>query len=867
MQFWLDVIKCDTLGQHESVAAWSRTKIAWGNSPCDFRFIFSFPFDLVRRIRCRPALEMDHKSDRNKRLFSETRQKLATYGNRLVVRHVVLSLFFLVLYVLLNRSDILMETQLGFTVWYPATGLALALMLGISPWYAPLVCVADAISGALIYHQPLASWSEAFASPAHAAIYAAAAIVLRGPLRIDLGLNHRRDVVRYVFVALVAAVCSTAIGVGCLVADRTISWGQYWSAAFSWYSGDSIALVGVAPFLLIHVFPWVRRQLLLSPTKSAAKPKRLKRGDAGAKVGAFAEAVGQGASIVLLLWIMFGRTFGPLQLFYLSFVPIIWIAMRHGIKRATIGVLALNFGIVLALRIFPPDPRLLPAIGILMLVVSFTGLIVGSAVSERHRIGKELHEQTSYLNSLIENTPLGVVVLDRGHRVQLCNDAFEKLFLFPREELVGSDLDSLIASPEFSSEAKKITGLVVSGRRVQQTARRVRKDGKLIDVELNAVPLVENGEVRGSFAIYKDISEQIEAQEQARHHADALNQLVAELQLRTTQMALLNEMGDLLQCCADAEEAYVVVAQSVRKLLPAASAGILYVFKSSRNAVEAAAIWGNSRASEPIFAPEMCWALRRGQPHWSHCPTTEIICQHLKNPNGSSYLCVPMVGQGETLGLLLLEFANDTSAQANVGPESLEQSRQRLATTVAGQVALAIASLRLRETLRDQSIRDSLTGLFNRRFMQESLDRELQRARRKKRPLAVVFLDLDHFKQFNDSFGHDAGDTVLRTIAELFRQHFRGDDVICRYGGEEFAIILPESTAKDAAKRANLLRLHARKLRIRHQDQTLDPVTLSMGVAAFPEHGSTPEELLQAADHCLYQSKSEGRDRLTVATP
>ena len=151
--------------------------------------------------------------------------------------------------------------------------------------------------------------------------------------------------------------------------------------------------------------------------------------------------------------------------------------------------------------------------------------------------------------------------------------------------------------------------------------------------------------------------------------------------------------------------------------------------------------------------------------------------------------------------------------------------------------------------------------------MQESLDRELQRARRKKRPLAVVFIDLDHFKRFNDSFGHDAGDTVLRRIAEVFRQHFRGDDVICRYGGEEFAIILPEATAKDAAKRANLLRLQAKKLRFRHQDQTLDPVTLSIGVAAFPEHGSTPEELLQAADQCLYQSKTDGRDRVTVATP
>ncbi|HEY4949507.1 MAG TPA: diguanylate cyclase [Candidatus Acidoferrales bacterium] len=810
---------------------------------------------------------MDQKPDRDKRLFTKTRQKLAMYGKRLIVRHTLLSLIFLVLYILLTRPDILMETHLGFIVWYPANGLALALMLGISPWYAPLVCIADVMSGALIYHQPLASWGQAFGSPAHAAIYAAAAIILRGPLRIDLGLNHRRDVVRYVFVTLVAAVASTIIGVACLVADQTISRNQFWPAAFSWFNGDSIGFVGVAPFLLIHVFPRVRRQILLSITQSTARTKRPKEGDAGLRIVVFAEAVGQGASIVLLLWIMFGRTLGPLQLFFLSFLPILWIAMRHGIKGASTGVLALDFGIVVALRIFPPDPSTLPKVGILMLVVSFTGLLVGAAVSERHRIGRDLHEQTSYLNSLIENTPLGVVVLDRDRRVQLCNDAFEKLFLYPRDELVGSELDSRISLADARIEAQELTARVASGRRVQQSARRARKDGKLIDVELNAVPLVEDGEVRGSFAIYKDISEQTKAQEQARQDAHALNQFVAELQLRTTQMALLNELGDLLQCCAGAEEAYVVVAQSVRKLLPAATAGILYVFKSSRNAVEAAAIWGDSRASEPIFAPEMCWALRRGQPHWSEYSTTGITCQHLKDPSGSTYLCVPMVGQGETLGVLHLEFANDTSALANIGPESIQQSRQRLAATVAGQVALALASLRLRETLRDQSIRDSLTGLFNRRFMQESLDRELQRARRKKRPLAVVFIDLDHFKRFNDSFGHDAGDTVLRRIAEVFRQHFRGDDVICRYGGEEFAIILPEATAKDAAKRANLLRLQAKKLRFRHQDQTLDPVTLSIGVAAFPEHGSTPEDLLQAADRSLYQSKSEGRDRVTVAAP
>jgi diguanylate cyclase (GGDEF)-like protein/PAS domain S-box-containing protein len=813
------------------------------------------------------ALEMDQKPVRDKRVFGETRQKLSRYRKGLVVSHVVLSLCFLVLYVLLNRSDILLETQLGFTVWYPATGLALALMLGISPWYAPLVCVAGVLAGALIYHQPLASWSVSFASAADAAIYAAAAVVLRGPMRIDLGLNHRRDVVRYVFVAMVAAVSATALGVGCLVADHSISWAQCWRAAFSWFSGDSIAVVGVAPFLLIHVFPWVRRHLLVSTTRSAARTKGPKEGGAALEVGTFAEAVGQGVSIALVLWIMFGHALAPLQLFYLSFAPVIWIAMRHGIKGATNGILALDLGIVLALRIAPAEPGMLPKVGMLMLVVSFTGLIVGSEVSERERIGKELQEQTNYLNSLIANTPLGVVVVDQAQRVKLCNDAFEDMFLFPQEELVGTDLDSHISATDAISEAKEVTAEVACGRRVQKSVRRVRKDGKLIDVELNAVPLVLDGEVRGSFAIYRDISEQIKAQEEAIQHADVLNQMVSELRLRTSQMELLHEMGDLLQCCADAEEAYGVVARSVRKLLPAASAGILYVFKSSRNAVEAAAMWGNSHLSEPTFGPELCWALRRGQPHWSEHPSTGISCRHLKDHNAATSLCVPMVGQGDTLGMLHLEFGNITSAKTSVETESTQESWQRLAITVASQVALSLASLRLRETLREQSIRDSLTGLFNRRFMQESLDRELQRAKRKNRPLAVVFIDLDHFKRFNDAYGHDAGDTVLRKIADVFRQYFRGDDVVCRYGGEEFAIILPESTAKDAGKRANQLRLRARKLGVQHQNRTLDAITLSIGVAAFPEHGSTAEEILRAADRCLYQSKEEGRDCVTVGPP
>jgi diguanylate cyclase (GGDEF)-like protein/PAS domain S-box-containing protein len=813
---------------------------------------------------------MPFETDQNPGLgtgvFTRTRLKLAEFGRPVAVRHAALSLLFFALYLLLTRSDILMESQLGFTLWYPATGLALALMLGVSPWYTLLVCLAGVASDALIYHQPLASWSESLGSVAAAVIYGGAAVALRGWLRIDTGLNHRRDVVRYVFVTLTGAVLATIVGVRCLVADHTIAWNQFWSAAFSWFCGDSIALVVVAPFLLIHVLPWVRRELSAVPAKSVTRAVSSEKTKPRRILGTIAEYVGQGTSILVLLWVMFGHSLGRLHLFYLSFIPVIWIAMRHGIKRVVTGLLALNFGIIIALRIFPQEPAVLPEIGMLMLVVSFTGLLVGSAVSERHRLGKEVRRQTDYLNSLIENTPLGIVVLHEDGRVERCNDAFERLFQFDRKHLIGTDLDSLISPIDASLRGDQFRAQLASGRPVHASTCCLRKDGSRIDVELNAVSLVQEGVVRGAYTIYKDISDQVRAAEQAKEHAASLNRLVEVLQMQTNQMTLLSGMGDLLQCCATTEEAYSVISQSVKKLFPAPTCGMLYAFKSSRNALESVALWGESRSSEFVFAPDKCWALRRGRPHWSDPVAQGIPCAHLTNPAEATYLCVPMVGQGDTVGILYLEFPTGQRAPTELAPDASRESRQLLATTVAGQLALSLANLRLRETLRDQSIRDPLTGLFNRRFMRESLDRELQRAGRKKRPLTVIFVDLDHFKRFNDAFGHDAGDLVLRTMGELFLRHFRGDDVICRYGGEEFVIILPESTAKDAAKRANLLRIEASAISMRHLGQVLDSVTLSIGVAAFPEHGSTAEEILRAADQCLYQSKSDGRDRLTVAT-
>jgi diguanylate cyclase (GGDEF)-like protein/PAS domain S-box-containing protein len=786
------------------------------------------------------------------------------HPGRLITRHTVLSLCFVLLYLALNLPQVILISQLGSVAWYPATGLVLALLLGVSPWYAVLICLADALAGAMFYHQPLTSFGETAGSAGVAVCYGTAAYVLRGPLQIDLGLRRRQDVVRYVFVTLVAAMAATVIGVACLAADKSIPWSEFWPTAWVWFSGDGIGLLGVAPFLLIHVFPWVRRQL--SPTAEEVRlgdelPRReIVRFDPAV----IAEVVGQAVAIMVVLWVMFGPQLGSRQLFYLSVVPIIWIAMRQGIRRAVGGMLALNFGMVVAMHLFPPAAGVPSKVGLLMLVISGVGLIVGSAVSERHRIALDLQEQTAHLNSLIENSPFGIVVLDRQGVVELTNAAFDKLFRFDQRELKGGDLNCIFVPDDDWTESTLSIEKVIAGETLHTTAKRRRKDGQILDLEVHAVPLIVDARVQGSYMIYKDISEQIRASQAERQHAEVLSQLVSELQLRTKQMTLLSEMGDLLECCGTTQEACAVVAQSVQKLLPEAVSGTLYLFKSSRNLVEAAARWGGDSVSESMFSPDACWSLRRGQAHWNE-RAGGISCAHLLAGSTNKCLCVPMVGQGDTLGVLHLEFAGDGGARTDSASENPQDSQQRVATTVAAQIALSLASLRLRETLRDQSIRDPLTGLFNRRFMEESLDREMQRAVRKNHPVSVLFVDLDHFKRFNDTFGHDAGDLVLRSIADLFRQVFRVDDVICRYGGEEFGIILPESSAENAAIRANGLREAVKKLEVRYKNHTLGTITLSIGVATFPEHGDTSEELLKAADQCLYQSKAGGRDLVTVA--
>jgi diguanylate cyclase (GGDEF)-like protein len=145
------------------------------------------------------------------------------------------------------------------------------------------------------------------------------------------------------------------------------------------------------------------------------------------------------------------------------------------------------------------------------------------------------------------------------------------------------------------------------------------------------------------------------------------------------------------------------------------------------------------------------------------------------------------------------------------------------------------------------------------------LERDCRRALRAGRPLTVLMLDVDHFKRVNDTWGHDAGDLVLRELAGLLRTHFRGDDIACRYGGEEFVILLSDSTLEGAHLRAEQLRQAIHRMAIQYRQQSIGQLTVSIGLAAIPDHGTTPEELISAADRALYDAKTRGRDRVMRA--
>jgi diguanylate cyclase (GGDEF)-like protein len=367
----------------------------------------------------------------------------------------------------------------------------------------------------------------------------------------------------------------------------------------------------------------------------------------------------------------------------------------------------------------------------------------------------------------------------------------------------------------------------------------------------------------------QEISERKAAQKQLTVSHQKVGHLLDNARRQTSEITQISELGSLLQACASRKEIFRLIPERLRRLFAGASGSISLLTASGKRA-ESVAEWGVLCPAHQILLPEQCWALRRGCTHAHPGGTSEPRCSHLLGEGAS--VCIPLIANGDTVGLLIIQNDDVSSPIFDSDADSDAFARRRqLAATVAESIALAIANVNLRESLRLQAIRDPLTGLYNRRYMQEFLDRELHSARRKRRPLSVMMLDLDRFKRYNDNYGHDAGDKALAAVGETLLRCLRAEDVACRYGGEEFALILPECTLHQATVRAEEIRGRLQDYHAQPDGkpagQTFDPLSISIGVAAFEETTDRVDLLLKCADDALYEAKRAGGNRVVPARP
>lgn len=347
-------------------------------------------------------------------------------------------------------------------------------------------------------------------------------------------------------------------------------------------------------------------------------------------------------------------------------------------------------------------------------------------------------------------------------------------------------------------------------------------------------------------------------QEAHRTLLERVNRMVAG---RTRELLAMNDMVELLQSSQSFDEAVTICRTLLPGLFPDAVSGALLARAKSDVPLLTAVQWGEqSRHAENFYQDEDCWAIRRGKSHHSIVDSDSkgLYCNHIE-PSPGHHLCMPLAAQGEVFGVLHIAVADEADAHS--------EERIQFAASVSDQLAISLANLRLRDSLREQSMRDPLTNLYNRRYLEDSIQRELARADREKKPLSIIMLDIDFFKRINDEYGHAAGDQVLVVIARILSENVRGEDLVCRYGGEEFTVIMPGADQVIACERAEMMRCAIQGEWLNVGAEKPLSITASFGVASSPLHANDADQLFSRADEALFMAKETGRNRVHVARP
>ena len=478
-------------------------------------------------------------------------------------------------------------------------------------------------------------------------------------------------------------------------------------------------------------------------------------------------------------------------------------------------------------------------------------------ITERKAAEEAIRDEQTLFQRLVEQNTSGICIATEDGRFTYVN---------PRGlEMIGViDAAALRGSPGWEFIGK-------DHRRAVGEAMKALFEGRESFIELEVTLLPRGGGelaalaqctiatfrgVRGLLAVVTDITERKRSQDRiARLNHEMADALVI-LRRHEQDLTMTAKFSDLLQSCRTTAEAYPIVGAAAKALFPEARGALARVDRDSAQAV-VVSTWGDEIHMPSSFAAEDCWALRSGHRHESRGPTDTPLCRHFTEAPDGPCLCLPAMVRGETLGLLTLEMPAGTVID--------DELRQRM-MSFGNVVKLSLANLNLLDSLAEQAMRDQLTGLFNRRYLAETLPREIYRARRSAVPLTIAMLDIDHFKAFNDAYGHDAGDFVLSELAALLTQSLRSGDTACRYGGEEFLLVMPDCEGEAAHARLTGITAALKAKTFTFDGAALPGVTLSIGLAPLCESLTTADQLIRAADEALYRAKAKGRDSVEIWT-
>jgi diguanylate cyclase (GGDEF)-like protein/PAS domain S-box-containing protein len=446
-------------------------------------------------------------------------------------------------------------------------------------------------------------------------------------------------------------------------------------------------------------------------------------------------------------------------------------------------------------------------------------------ITERKQAEEALRASEKRLKAVFDNAAIGIGLTDKAGQSIIANARGAQQLGYTPEELEQVSNMELTHPDDLAETVERIQQLVrgeIQGYRIEK--RYFRKDGSIFWADLSVSAVYDDdGQIAYLIGIVADITERKQAEEALRESEQFVQQI-------TTAIPDILYIYDLaMQSNVYSNRQMVDVLGYSPEEVQAMGSNVISTLVHPDDlprVIEHLKLMA-SRPPLDNTVGTLEYRMRHQDGHWHWLLSREVPFRRTQD------------GQVEQL----LGVAHDITERKQL-EERLHQANR---------------------LLQEQAIRDPLTGLHNRRYLDETLPRELQRAERRNQPIGIIMLDVDRFKRINDTYGHDAGDTLLRAVGAFLRGNTRGEDVICRYGGEEFTLVLPGAALADTQQRADILCTGIQSLAIEHNGYALDAVTASFGVAVFPDHASTADELIRAADQALYQAKQNGRNQVVIA--